>query len=262
MNLNTILGVLPFVLTLAGCAGITAHPLAHGDASHLEQLATAPAALGTLIYNGDVRPQGADAEGAFRYERWVRDTGAGNVSTHLTYDLAGDGVVLHQATHDAAYTLTRFEELHGQTGLVGSVEVHPGGELSIEVTVDGETTRATEGPGAPVHAGPTLFGYVLNHWDGLVAGESLPLRFPVLSDARTYGFQVRLDHADREHTVFRMDATHLLVRAVVPTMRLTFATETREPVRYEGSVPPLLDDDGRLRAFQARVDYTMSQEYR
>lgn len=248
---------------LAGCAGPTAGSLPSDEAAELGQYVAEPERLGEAIYSGRVQHRGPDAERLFDYERRAASDGEVQVSSHLTVAEDGAGVVLHQATHDADYALLHFRELHGQTGLVGTLDVEVDGTANFEVTVSGSTTSRTESGDEPVHVGPTLFGYALARWDELLDGQSVPLRFAVMEDLRTYRFLLELEATDEATTSFTMRASSPFVALAVPTMRLMFDSATREIVRYEGSVPPLLTEDGKLTKFEGRVDYTfLAADYR
>ena len=48
-----------------------------------------------------------------------------------------------------------------------------------------------------------------------------------------------------------------MIRLFVAPLTVVFNSTTRNVVRYEGRVPPMLQVDGKLKALDARVDYTM-----
>lgn len=238
--------VLISIVSVA-CASAPAS-LSTADRARLSELAEP---VGTHVYDGSVVPMGADAP-AFRYERWVRDEGASTQSTHATYDASGALVVVQRASHDEQYRLRRFEELHDQTGAVNTVEVDDDGSLHFTRRRGGQLETASEGPGAPVVVGPTLFGFVRRHLDQLTKGEVIEVRFAAADRGKSYAFELSCANADG--SVVRFAPKSALVRLAIAPMFITF--EGAGLLRYEGRVPPRLDGD----AFDARVDYTMLTE--
>lgn len=246
--------VLPALLP--GCA-TAPKGLPSGSQATLDRLAAAPESAGTLVYDGTVRRLGAPIEGApsFTYERRVRDEDGLQRSTHLTHDDRGGLPIAIVASHTADYAFVDVQQIHGQTGIVGHARMLDARRLELVRTRDGRTTHRVEHVDDPVVAGPTLFGWALAHWDELVAGKRLRVRFAAIDDARSYGFELRLLQRDDATTVLAFRATSPFVRAAVPAMRLVFDTKTRAILRYEGRVPPMLAGTRGLRPLDARVDY-------
>lgn len=212
---------------------------------------------GHLVYIGQVSPED-QVNARFRYERRVKtEPGALQRSTHITFASQGDEAILAQsAVSSSTYELLEYEEIHAQTGVVSSVRVLSGGELRFVVHRNGKAEESTENISEPAVVGPTLFGFVLAHWDGLLAGEELPVRFVVAGEAQTYGFRLRLSNSTPETTAIEMRASSFLVRMAIAPMFIVFDTTTRAPLRYAGRVPPLLEGS----EFNARVEYELSDE--
>jgi hypothetical protein len=247
---------LLFLLLSSACAP-RAHDLPAAAQARLDALTADPSPLGALVYRGEV----VTGDGVpFTYERRVRQTDHGAVASHLTRDAEGRAVVLHTARHDETYTVAGFEELHAQRGLVGSLSVDDG--VAYEVSVAGASTRHTEPLDAPVHVGPTLFGFARTHWDALLAGETRPLRFAVLDAGRSYRFRLSHHTSDGEEVVLRLVATDPLVRLAVGPMDLVFDSTSRQILRYDGPVPPMRRDGDRLHPIDAVVHYTHHAPYR
>jgi hypothetical protein len=57
---------------------------------------------------------------------------------------------------------------------------------------------------------------------------------------------------------FSVTPSRWLVRLAIAPLAVTFDSATRSVVRYEGRVPPMRDDGGRLRTLDARVEYVMA----
>lgn len=249
----SVLRGLAVVLSLVACS--STHQLPVQAAAELHRAAHPEDDRGESIYEGSVRRRNGQGPALYRYERRVHDLEDGLRSSHVTYGIHGDPILLHQADHDVTYALIRFRELHAQTGLVGEVAVDPDGTATFRTTVDGRTRTRVEPPGEPLHAGPTVFGHVLSRWETLIAGESEVIRFVVLQRGRSFRFRLR--HVDGRSGVqtFEMVPTDPLVRLGVPRIEMTF-DEGRRIVRYSGPVPPLERVGERLRPLDATVTYT------
>ena len=58
-------------------------------------------------------------------------------------------------------------------------------------------------------------------------------------------------------------ASNVFIRMAIAPLRVVFDTSTRQPVRYEGRVPPMEAISGKLKDLDARVEYTsMVPSYR
>jgi hypothetical protein len=177
------------------------------------------------------------------------------VATHETHTPAGGFVVRQTAWHDADLDLRRFESIDGQAGTVSVLTRADDGTLTLS-TGDGRRTRTrTEAERGPVVVGPTLFAFVRTHWAPLLRGEVVAVRFADVARRRTYPFRLRLFRHDAATVIIAFEATQTLVRWAVPTMWLTFEADGRQIRRYEGRVPPKILRRGRLRPFDARVEY-------
>lgn len=251
-----------FVVATMGLAGCLHHPPLPTDAVAALHEAAAGSTGVDLVYEGTVRRRGAPEAPLYRYERRVLDLEEGVRSSHVTFSPAGDPVVLHQADHSPTYALRGFHEIHTQRGLVGQVEVLEDGTAVYETTMGGRTRTRVEAPGAPLHVGPTLFGYVRTHWDSLVAGDVHPVRFVVLQKRRSYRFELQMVDGPAGTPTFAMAPTDPFVALGVPSIELVFDRD-RNILRYEGLVPPLDGVGDRLRTLDATVTYDLvAEEYR
>lgn len=218
-------------------------------------------AAGALIYEGRVYAPDAGAAPLFTYERRVHAGEEGSLeATHLTRDAHGATVVVESARVTTAYALRRFEADNRQQGYRSTVTVSDDGRrLHYDLRRD-DGSRATtdERISAPAVAGPSLHGFILQHWDALAAGQALPVRMVVPDKTTSYGFTIRQHRAGAgERTAsFSVTPTNWLLRFAIAPLVVTFDRDTRQVVRYQGRVPPQRMVDGRSRAFDARVEYT------
>ena len=249
-----------FILVVSAVLGLACR---HRPALPPANLSAPTHTMADLVYEGTVSRRGEADPPLYRYERHVVETADGLRSTHRTFTLQGAPVLEHWAEHDRDYTLHAFGEVHGQTGVVGLVEVSPDGSATYRTTVKGRSRTRTEPAGAPLQAGPTLFGFVLAHWDTLVDGARVPIRFVVLEKNRSFPFElVVVDHSPNTTTVQMVPESRWLARMVPPTY-LVFETSSRRILRYSGIVPPLVEEDGKLQTLDATVVYThVRSEYR
>lgn len=215
--------------------------------------------MSELIYEGAVYDlQGRDSAPLFRYERRVVADGTGLEATHITRDRGGELAVSETARVTPDYALRRFEAVSRQLGTRGSVEVAEAGRrLDYRLEQGGAARTRSERIDQPVVSGPSLHGFLLQHWDRLAAGETLRVRMIVLAKLRTYGFEIRHAGSRAGVTSFELVPGHWLLRLVLAPLVVAFDTATRHVVRYQGRVPPLRCSGRRLVPLDARVDYTM-----
>lgn len=256
---HTLLATSLAAATTAGAAA-PVPALDTEAASHLQRLARNPEQAGTLIYRGHVVPQAEPgARPLFTYERRVDDSQAGLVSSHITTDAQGELIIAEQARMGPGYTLRRFEAANRQQGYSGSVVVsREGRHLAFTLVRDGRVRTASEDVAHPVVSGPSLHGFILQHWDELAAGRKLAVRMIILNRLETYGFEIRRQQGAAGLTTFSVTPSSWLVRLAVAPLTVSFDASTRNVVRYEGRVPPMKTEGGRLVDLDARVDYTMA----
>lgn len=257
--------VSTLIATVAAAAGLAGASVPALDAAGQARLANhrqAPAAAGDLIYRGAVFEQGgAAASPLFTYERRVGRSAEGlTMAAHVTRTAVGEVVIAEEAHFAPGYSLRRFEAANAQLGYSGSVVVSEDGRhLEYRLVQNGRVTTATEDVHAPVVSGPSLHGFILQRWDELVPGRSLPVRFIVMAEKQTYGFvirRVRPQDGNPAHSSFSIAPSSWFVRLALKPLTVTFDNATRNVVRYEGRVPPMRELEGRLKPLDARVDYT------
>ena len=208
---------------------------------------------GTRIYTGEV----LDSQGVpmFRYTRSSTE----HWSIHRSFDADTNALVVAQAArHDHAYTLRQYVEDHVQLGL-RSVVSSPAPDHLEYTTLDGHRVRhRTERIDAPAVTGPTLFGFILTHWDRLARGEALEVRFVVAERRRSYRFVLRMrEPADGRTTVEMRPRSWILRRSIAP-IRMHFDPRTRSILAYEGRIPPRKGG----RPVDARVEYRHEASFR
>lgn len=212
------------------------------------------------IYEGRVFVPSAasDAQPVFTYERRVTATDDGLIASHLTHDASGTTIIEESAQMTPAYALRRFDADNRQQDFRGAATVSADGRrIDFSLLREGHWSYASETVNSPVVAGPSLHGFMLQHWDRLAAGDTVPVRMIVMAKKTTYGFRIRLHSRSDERTAFSVTPTNWLVRLAVAPLAVAFDNATRQVLRYDGRVPPQLVEGGRARKFDARVEYTM-----
>jgi hypothetical protein len=151
-----------------------------------------------------------------------------------------------------------------QAGFTGSVQASSDGRrLEYELNDNGKLSKATEEVSSPVVCGPSLFGFIVNRWDLLQAGATIPVRMLVIKEKTSYGFDLKLDTVTNGQASFTITPSSFLVRLAISPLRVVFDANTKTPLRYEGRVPPMENVAGKLKDLDARVEYTLvSASYR
>ncbi len=227
--------------------------------ARLEALRQSPDLAGTAIYRGMVyAQQPADGKALFNYDRRVATTPSGLSGSHITRDPTGAVIIAEEARFSPAYALQRLDVANQQQGFSGSVVVsNDGKHLEYRLSQNGKVTTASEDLTEPAVAGPSLYGFVLQHWDALAGGQAVPLRMIVLAEKTSYGFVIRRLPGAEATTSFSITPSSVFVRLAIAPLKLTFDTKSRALVSYEGRVPPMQTDGSKLKTLDARIDYTM-----
>ncbi|MES2950436.1 MAG: hypothetical protein V4858_17975 [Pseudomonadota bacterium] len=231
----------------------------------LDALRLSPESAGALVYRGETFAQKTPAGSPlFRYERRVLPTANGLHASHLTSDPGGRLVIAESSRVSTSYALQHFEVVNIQAGFSGSVAISQDGRhLEYELNKQGTQSKASEDVADPVVTGPSLFGFILHHWDQLKSGATIPVRMLVVQEKTTYGFAVKLDSLGNGQTAFTVTPSSFLVRLAIAPLRVVFDTNSKTPIRYEGRVPPMENVSGKLKDLDARVEYTpVSSTYR
>lgn len=251
-NASSFLGLVLLVASQAHAE------LDRTSTAHLASLSATPEQAGELIYQGATfAPELAGPDPLFRYERRLTKTPNGFEATHLTRDPLQTLVVAESARFNAAYELQRYVVQNQQLAFSGAVQVsRDGRHLRYSLNDAGVVSTAEESIDAPAVAGPSLFGFILAHGSELGAGKSIPVRFIVMNEKQTYGFDIRQASATEGRVVYSITPSSWFVRPFIATMRATFDTNSKTWVRYDGRVPPMQTVAGELKALDARVDYT------
>jgi hypothetical protein len=256
--------VFSCIVALCAVSGAANAQLAAAGTARLDSLRRAPELAGTLIYQGTVFAlRGPGGDTLFRYERRVHTTATGISVTHTTRDPDGTLIIDESAQLSAAYDFQRFDAANAQAGISGSVVSSQGGRhLEYTLNDNGRVSTSSEDVSDPVVTGPSVHGFIRQHWDELTTGRKIRVRMIVLNRKTSYGFDLRMKSQADGQTTFSSTPSSALVRLVIKPLYVVFANADRSLVRYEGRVPPMQKVDGKLRDLDARVEYRMAAAYR
>ncbi len=229
--------------------------------AQISELQQVPDRAGSLVYEGTVFGLNrTGTEPLFKYERRVARTASGHAASHMTSDPSGAVIIVESAEASSDYALQRFDAVNLQTGQAGSVTVSNNGRrLDYHLDDNGRVSTASEDISAPAVSGPQLFGFILKNWDVLKAGNKVPVRMIVLKDLTTYGFDIRFEKQDLGTTMFSVTPSSFFVRMAISPMHLTFDTQRKSVLHYEGRVPPMEMIADKLKDLDARVEYKSNE---
>ncbi len=246
------------VALLQFAAGPARAALDAPSAAQLQALSANPAQAGDLIYRGATYALGATGgEPLFRYERRTTTTPTGLEAAHLTRDPAQTLIIAESAQFNTRYELQRFTVQNQQLGYSGAVQVSADGQrLQYSLNDNGTLSTAEEKIDGPALTGPSTFGFILAHWVELTAGKTLPVRFIVLKEKTSYGFDIRAEPVANGLASFTLTPSNWLIRRFIAPLRVVLDASSKTVVRYEGRVPPMQSVAGKWVDLDARVDYT------
>lgn len=210
------------------------------------------------IYRGTYYRRGAPAVSAqlFWYERWIKEEGGLLRATHVHHALDGRVVLRQSALHSADYALSRFDSEQRQTGVKAQASVLGAGRVRLERTTGSEHESVVLEYRHPLVVGPTLYGFLRQHWDELAAGRRVLFDFLSIERLDTYAFELRRVANDVATVSFEITPSSWVLSLLVAPLRLVFDAKTRQALRYEGPSPVLLESGSKQESFDARIEYS------
>ncbi|MDY6829027.1 MAG: hypothetical protein SV583_06585 [Pseudomonadota bacterium] len=102
--------------------------------------------------------------------------------------------------------------------------------------------------------------FVRSHWTALATdNQTLPVQFLVPARLKTYDFELQatpVDDSDTRLRKFVLEPAGFLLSMVVPPFRLTYASDSRQLMRFEG-LSNLTDPDTG-KPYRVRIEYRVS----
>ncbi len=176
------------------------------------------------LYSGD-----GSAVALFTFERAARTVGD-DTEVEVWFRDADGGLALYERVVYERGAVARYESHQHQVDERYVLEVVDDRAL-FEVTRDGETRESDDEWTSNTVIIDQLPDYVRTHWDLLMMGEEVPIRFVVMFRGDIVGFKIarheRIERDGRPAVVFRLRPGNFFVRWFVDAVDLTFSDDDR-----------------------------------
>ena len=165
----------------------------------------------------------------FTFERAARTVGD-HTEVEVRFRDADGGLALYERVVYERGSVARYESHQHQVDERYTLNVVDDRAL-FEVTRDGETRETDEEWSANTVIIDQLPDYIRTHWDLLMMGEEVPIRFVVMFRGDIVGFKIALreviERDGRPAVVFRLRPGNFFVRWFVDAVDLTFSDDDR-----------------------------------
>lgn len=167
-------------------------------------------------------------------------------------------VAIEDTLADSDNKLKKFSLHQFQTNEEGGLEVK-GNKVLFSYTKEGKTTTSDEDVADNLVCAATLVGYLLKHWDALMKGDTVDVRFAVLDRKETVGFKffktgdVTFD--GKPAVIIKMKPSSFIIAAIVDPLNFTFLKDTRQIAELVGRTTPKQLVDGKWKDLDADIIY-------
>lgn len=223
------------------------------DLAHITNLSKLNKIKGKKIYRGNVFPDYSNEQQYF-YERWLIENENSTVANHATYTMDKKKLVIQSAKEDKSNNLIHYDEIHIQKGYIGSILIEHK-KVKIIRRYKGKDEINVETLGNPVVVGPTLFGYIQNNWDSLIAGKENDISFGLIERLETFDFTIKFKSKNSKEVNFILTPTSFLMKLFVSDLEVDFDPVTKKVLRYKGAVPQYHMVDGDFKKVYATSIY-------
>lgn len=245
--------ILLMALTVVSASCSSTNILNSSDLAHIANLSKLNKVEGKQIYRGNVFPDYSKEQQYF-YERWVIENENGTVANHTAYTMDKKKLVIQSAKENKSNSLIHYDEVHIQKGYIGSILIEDK-KVKIIRRYKGKDEINIETLGNPVVVGPTLFGYIQNNWDSLIAGKENDISFGLIERLETFGFTIKLKSKNSKEVNFILTPTSFLMKLFVSDLEVDFDPVTKKILRYKGPVPQYHIVDGDFKKVNATSIY-------
>jgi hypothetical protein len=193
-------------------------------------------------------------------------------TTTRQYTVNGDKISALTQFHDAKGVLATEEttEMQGtkvlshyltqhQVGERGSVVVD-GKEIVFKYFKDGKEKESREKDVENFVVGVNLVPYLKTHWDEILAGKTVSVRYGALERRETVGFDFfktgEEDIGGKKHLVVKMKPSSFVIAALVDPLNFYFDLESRELTELKGRILPKRLEGDKWKDFDGHVKYT------
>jgi len=133
--------------------------------------------------------------------------------THATRDPAGALIIDESAQLSDAYDFQPFDVANAQAGISGSViSSQRGRHLEYTLNDNGRVSISSEDVEDPVVTGPSVHGFIRQHWDEFTTRGMIQARMIVLKRKSSYGFDLRMKSQANGQTTFSSRPSSALLR--------------------------------------------------
>lgn len=134
--------------------------------------------------------------------------------------------------------VVKMELDHKQTGELGFFEIK-GDKVYFSLTKDGKTKQADEALESNTVSTDETSPFIQKNWDALMKGETLNIRFPVISRLETVGFKFFKDREDGKYVYVKMKPSSFVIAALVKPLTFKFEKEGEQRlIEVDGRVTP------------------------
>lgn len=208
---------------------------------------------------GQVFKKGSNQkEVLFNFKNTVTESNGISKTEGSFTDLNGDVAVIETSEREGII-LKRYEMDHKQTGRKGSIVVD-GKKVIFNFEDNGkkkkEVTEDLKGNFVVSH---TLAPYVALHWNELMDGKTVDIRYGVWDRQETVGFslskmgQEKLDGQDV--VLLKFKPTSFVIAALVDPVTFKFSTDGKRLLGMVGRVAPKRKEGQRWKDLDAEVIY-------
>lgn len=154
------------------------------------EVVMAPASA--LIYES-----GTDrAKPLFRYVRSISPLASGGIRAETRFTEMNGTLAYTEIAESKDGKILLYEWTHHQMEQAGKVEIR-GGKAYYSLKKEGKLETATGDAPENLVMGPTVISFAQNHWQELMAGESLKVRVGVADRLGDYGFRFKREEDSR-----------------------------------------------------------------
>lgn len=157
-------------------------------------------------------------------------------------------------------SLIAYELIEKQIGARGRAEIDGdaqagSGKISFRYVKDGETYTSEEDLEAATVVNDNIVPYLHAHWDELMQGREVYLRYVVLPRTRTVGFNMikagETAWQGNPAVIIKMVPSSWVISLVVDPVYFTLEKNSRQVVQYEGRTTPKIEENGEWKDLDA-----------
>ncbi|MBC7692015.1 MAG: hypothetical protein H7222_09610 [Methylotenera sp.] len=150
--------------------------------------------------------------------------------------------------------LKQYEVKQLQLAESGAIEVR-GNRVLLSYTRGGKTSTSEEEFSERFVIGSTLLDYLRRHQQELLQGDTLRVRFAVLSRTETVGFGLSLDVRKPGRLRVRMSPTSPVIALFLKPFYFTFSDDLKRIVEFQGIAMPKVARGSGWQDFRTQTLY-------